>query len=339
VQHPARRVAACLVVVVTVSLAGALSSTALTLRLTPPSLTITPNIGLTNGQQITINGAGFAPSETSLVALECLRAATSTTDCSASSVPLSVNGAGQFSSTFTVTTGAVGTGTCGTSITDAACEIAIASSGTNSIVAFASLAFASGPGVTVTPSTNLRNGETVTITGADFTPGDIVYALECLTMNISEAACQTGTATAIKVSSSGALASTAFQVVAGNVGNGVCGTTVINYNHCLIEVANIRQSDAGVATIDFALSLAPMATHVTGYAVAGRTVNVAVLGKNFTADPTVVGPPGTVATLVSDTPTRLVLRVRETAKVRRGMYRFTITFPGGGTTSIAYNVR
>ena len=36
-----------------------------------PTITVTPNTGLTNGQQVTITGSGFSPSEPSLVAVEC----------------------------------------------------------------------------------------------------------------------------------------------------------------------------------------------------------------------------------------------------------------------------
>jgi hypothetical protein len=331
--------AVLLVVAAVISLVGIRSSSAVSLTFDPPAITISPSIGLITNQQVTIHGTGFAPGQASLEALECTQTATSTAGCSALSVPLSVTTAGQFTSTFTVTTGVIGNGTCGTTSTDAACQIFILSTASNSIVSFASIAFASGPGVALTPSTNLRNGESVTITGADFTPGDTVYALECLTKDTSEATCQTGTATPIKVSSSGTLPPTAFQVVTGSVGNGMCGTSPTNYARCLIEVANIKQGDADGATLDFSISLAPTATHVSGYAVSGRTVNVAVLGKNFSAGPMVVGPNGTEVTVVSDTTTRLVLKVKETGSVKKGTYRLTVEFANGSKTSIAYNVR
>ncbi|MCU1362667.1 MAG: hypothetical protein JWM55_495 [Acidimicrobiaceae bacterium] len=330
-------------VVTTVSLAGSLGSSAWSLSSATPSITITPSIGLSNNQQITIDGTGFAPSQTSLVALECDRTATSPAGCSATSVPLSVNPVGQFTSTLTVTTGAIGNGTCGTTTTDAACEIAVASTSTNSFVTLASIAFASGPGVALAPSTNLHNGETVTITGVDFTPGDKVYALECLTGVASEAACDTGTATPITVSATGTLPSTSFKVVTGTVGNGTCGTNVSNYNRCLIEVAAITHGDAGYATLDFSapattVSLAPTATHVAGYAVPGRSADVAVQGKNFSAGPKVVARPGTVVSVLSHTSTRIVLKISEAPSVKRGTYRLTIDFANGAATSFTYRV-
>jgi hypothetical protein len=336
--------AASLVVMATVSLVGTVSSSALSLSLATPSISISPSFGLTNGQQVTISGTGFAPNQTAISALECIWTASSTTGCSTSLEPLTANAAGQITSTFTVTTGAIGNGTCGTTLADANCLISIISSATNTVVAFASLSFNTGPGVGASPSTNLSSGASVSISGAGFPPSVPVYALECLETSTDEAGCATGTATPIKVSSAGTLTTTTFQVIVGAVGKGSCGTNATDYDACMIEIANAKGDEEGVATIDFAapqisVHLAPTATHVSGYAVLGRSVNIAVLGKNFTAGPTIVGPAGTTATVLSHTSSRIVIKVRESTSVKKGTYRLTITFANSKKTSIAYNVK
>lgn len=310
-----------------------------------PSISISPSIGLTNNQEVTITGTGFAPNQASLVALECVETATSIAGCNATALdPITVNASGQLTSSFYVATGPIGNGTCGTSAADATCLISIGSTATNSVVAYASISFATGPGVAVTPSTNLANNASVSITGADFTPGDSVYAVECLETATTEAGCDTGTATPITVSSTGTLPSTSFKVVTGAVGNGTCGTSATNYNSCIIEVANIQGTDKGAVTIDFvapavSASAAPTATRVDGFAIPGRTVDITILGKNFTAGPKIIGHAGTVVSVVSHTASKIVVKVREVASGKRGTYRFTIQFASGKKTSVSYGVK
>src|SRR5271154_2825658 len=204
------------------SLIGTGSASAVSLAV--PSISISPSIGLTNDQEVTITGTGFAPNEASLVALECVETATSLANCGTTPDPISVNATGQVTSTFDVATGPVGIGTCGTLATDATCLISIGSTATNSFVAYASINFATGPGVAVSPSTNLSSGTSVSISGSGFPPGTPVYALECTLTATNEAGCATGTATPIKVNAAGSLAVTSFQVDVGTIGKGSCGT-------------------------------------------------------------------------------------------------------------------
>ncbi|MFY9782782.1 MAG: neocarzinostatin apoprotein domain-containing protein, partial [Acidimicrobiales bacterium] len=289
------------IVFATVSLAGTIGASATTTAV--PSITLSPSIGVTNGQTVTITGTGFSPGA-SLVAVECNATAATVAGCNTSVLdPITVSASGDVSSTFDVATGTVGNGTCGTSAADAKCVISIGTT-SGTLVAFSLFSFASGPGVAVSPSTNLANGQSVTITGSDFTPADDVYAVECLETATSEAGCDTGTATPITVGSTGALPSTSFKVVTGTVGNGSCGTSATNYDGCVIEVANLSGGDAGAATIDFVapsvtVAPAPKATRVDGSAVAGKTVVISVLGRNFTAGPKITGHAGTTVTVLS----------------------------------------
>ncbi len=336
-------IAAVVLALAPLSLVGASSATAVSVAV--PSITISPSIGLTNNQQVTITGTGFSPNEASLVALECVETATSVTGCNTNSLdPITVNASGQLTSTFYVATGPIGNGTCGTSAADATCLISIGSTATNSVVAYASINFATGPGVSVTPSTNLANGASVSITGSDFTPGDSVYAVECLETATSEAGCDTGTATPITVSSTGTLPATSFQVVTGTVGTGSCGTSATNYDDCIIEVANVKGGDEGAVTIDFVapaitVSLAPTATRVDGFAIPGRSVDITILGKNFTAGPKIIGHAGTVVSVLSHTASKIVVKVREVASAKKGTYRLIIQFASGKRTSVSYKVQ
>jgi len=336
-------IAAVILALAPLSLVGASNASAISLAV--PSISISPSVGLTNNQEVTITGTGFQPNQASLVALECNETATTIAGCNTTALdPISVNASGQVSAIFYVATGTIGDGTCGTSATDATCLISIGSTATNSVVAYASINFATGPGVEVSPSTNLANSASVSITGVDFTPGDSVYAVECLETATTEAGCDTGTATPITVSSTGTLPSTSFKVVTGAVGNGTCGTTTTNYNSCIIEVANIQGGDKGAATIDFAapaisVSVAPSATRVDGFAIPGRTVDITILGKNFTAGPKIFGHAGTVVSVLSHTSSKIVVKVREVASAKKGTYRLTIQFASGKKTSVSYSVK
>jgi Neocarzinostatin family len=331
------------IVFATVSLAGTIGASAATSAV--PSITISPSIGLTNNQEVTITGTGFAPNEASLVAVECNATATSVTGCNTSAPdPLTVSATGGFTSTFYVLTGTVGNGSCGTSAANAACVISIGSATTGALVAYSLFSFATGPGVAVSPSTNLANGQSVTITGSDFTPGDSVYAVECLETATSEAGCDTGTATPITVNSTGTLPSTSFSVVTGTVGTGTCGTSATNYDDCIIEVANIKGTDAGVASIDFVapsitVAPAPKATRVDGFALVGRTVVISILGRDFTAGPKIIGHAGTAVTVLGHTSSRITVRVRVVASAKKGTYNFIIQFASGKRTSVHYSVK
>ncbi|HVA70147.1 MAG TPA: neocarzinostatin apoprotein domain-containing protein [Acidimicrobiales bacterium] len=239
-----------------------------------PTITITPNTGLANLQSVTVTGSGFTPNQGlgTMAAVECIATATSEAGCDIADYALVTSDAsGNMTFTFTVRTGTIGNGTCGTSATDATCLISVGTlSGTT--LAANTITFASGssttttiptttttvassktPSVSVSQTTGLTNGASVSITGADFTPGDSVYAVECLATATGAAGCDTATATPITVNADGTLPATTFKVVTGTVGTGTCGTTSSDLSGCVIEVANPSGADAGATLITFAL--------------------------------------------------------------------------------------
>ncbi|MDE3065260.1 MAG: hypothetical protein KGJ36_06290, partial [Acidobacteriota bacterium] len=102
--------------VVLLALAGGSAvGTAVAGAKTKPHLVVTPVSGLKNGSKVRVSGTGFTPKDTVYV-VECLANATGSTGCNiAGAVPVTISAKGVLPVTkFTVTTGTVGNGTCGT---------------------------------------------------------------------------------------------------------------------------------------------------------------------------------------------------------------------------------
>jgi hypothetical protein len=307
-----------------------------------PSITLSPDIGLLNGQVVSLTGSGFTPGA-SFVAVECNGQATGVAGCDTSAIdPITVTSSGTFTTSFEVSTGTIGNGTCGISATDTLCFVTIGTT-SGALVADASIGFTGGPGVSLTPSTGLSKGESVTVAGSGFTPGDSVFAVECLETATTSAGCDTSTAVPMTVSSQGTLPSTYFQVVTGKIGTGSCGTSVANYADCIVEIANAGGTDRGVATIDFvapavAASSAPVATHVSESAVIGRSVAAVVTGKNFTAVSKVTGGAGSTVRVTSVAKTALHVKITESAHAKAGTSTLVIVFKNGKTARVHYTV-
>lgn len=330
-----------------------------------PAITITPNTGLTALQSVQVTGTGFAPNLGfgSTAAVECLATATSSAGCDTTDYALVTSDAsGNVSFPFTVHTGTIGNGTCGTTASDATCIISIATVATSTVLATGTITFASGGTTTTTttttpttttttpskvvnvsPSTSLANGASVTVTGSGFTPADSVFAVECLATATGAAGCDTASATPITVGADGTLPTTTFKVVAGTVGTGTCGTTSSNLSNCIIEVANPTATDVGFAPITFksppVTTLAPKATKVSGKAIPGKTVTITISGKNFTAKPKIKGHAGSTFTVTKTTATKLTVKVKEAATGKKGTYTLTIRFASGKSTSVKYTVK
>jgi hypothetical protein len=82
---------------------------------------------------------------------------------------------------------------------------------------------------------------------------------------------------------------------------------------------------------------APLATSVRGHAVAGRTVVLTIAGAGFYGRPLVTSHAGTVAQVVRDTGTSLVLRVTVQRKSRNGIFTFTVMLANGTWCKVRYN--
>jgi hypothetical protein len=195
----------------------------------------------------------------------------------------------------------------------------------------------------LTPSTGLSNTQSVTVAGSGFTPGDNVFAVECLETATTAAGCDASTAVPMTVSPQGQLPSTYFKVVTGKIGTGSCGTSVANYADCIVEIANASGTDRGVATIDFIApavraSSAPVATRVSGPAVIGRSVAAVVIGKNFTAVSRVTGGAGSTVRVTSVARTALHVKITESAHAKAGTSTLVIVFKSGKSARVHYTV-
>ncbi len=124
-----------------------------------------------------------------------------------------------------------------------------------------------GPAITVTPSADLTNNQTVQVTGSGFTPGDQVYVIECFATATNQSGCDTAGAVPATIDSSGNLPTTSFVVITGQIGStgngGTCGTSASDLSNCAIAVANITGADRGVALISFAMPTTTTSTTTT----------------------------------------------------------------------------
>ena len=93
------------------------------------------------------------------------------------------------------------------------------------------------------------------------------------------------------------------------------------------------------ATTTTTVPSGPAATVVRGYAVAGRTVTLAIDGSGFSGRPRVTSHAGTTALVVRDTGNVLVVRVSVKPHSRNGVFTFTITLANGTSCQVRYNQR
>jgi hypothetical protein len=120
------------------------------------------------------------------------------------------------------------------------------------LVDIADASAAAKPHIVVTPSTNLRNNEKVSIAGNGFKAGDTVFVVECLVKAKGEAGCLVnGIPAAITITKTGLLPRHTFTVTEGKIGNGLCGTTKANLKNCAVSVGNATGGDSAVAPIAF----------------------------------------------------------------------------------------
>lgn len=114
---------------------------------------------------------------------------------------------------------------------------------------------ASGPKLAVTPSTNLKNGSTVKVSGTGFKAKDVVYITECLAKATGENGCRVDLSTiqSVTITSKGVLPATKFKLYTGKIGNGTCGTTKANLKKCAVSVGTATGTDSATFVVTFAL--------------------------------------------------------------------------------------
>jgi hypothetical protein len=83
----------------------------------------------------------------------------------------------------------------------------------------------------------------------------------------------------------------------------------------------------------------PRATRVDGYAIIGRTVDITILGRDFTAGPKIIGHAGTVVTVLGHSASKIIVRVRVVAGAKKGTHTLIIQFANGKRTSVHYSIK
>ncbi len=133
----------------------------------------------------------------------------------------------------------------------------------------AATASAAGPTIQLTPSTNLQNGSSVSVSGSGFQANETLYALECINLGTStnQTDCDTSTVSIATTSATGTF-TTSVTVVAGTVSStaspSTCGTSSTDLTNCAIVVStNPPSADAALAPITFALPATTTTTTTT----------------------------------------------------------------------------
>jgi len=233
-----------------------------------PALTVTPNVGLTDGGSVTVSGTGYDADDGQIVyVLECSGTA-GESDCDISNLATAtVGGDGTFSTAFTTHTGTFGDGGCvvgGTECTIAASDI--------SQVAYATASISFGPNITATPSSALNDGDSVTVDGSGFPATDSLSVLECSgTGGASD--CDTANIVPATTDGGGAF-STTFTVHTGTIGSGTCDSTASN---CFLVASD--GTNTATAPITFAPTGAYLTITPNSNLKNGQTVQIS--GANF----------------------------------------------------------
>ena len=152
----------------------------------PPTITVTPDHDLVDGQPVLVEGAGFPPYDVAI--LQCRPGSTTLSDvianCELKSSRLP-DASGSFSLYQPVERAIQpmsGPGPVDCTSAPGACTLAVAYNFMQSVVEVP-LTFADPdepvPTITVTPSTGLDDGDVVAISGAGFTPGAEVTVAQC----------------------------------------------------------------------------------------------------------------------------------------------------------------
>jgi hypothetical protein len=219
-------------------------------------IAVSPPTGLRAGAVLRIAGSGYVPQQPVLIA-ECVVGATRVTQCDrASARTVVADKAGVLPTTFlSVSTGEIGPRTCGTTASNlSGCELHVSSGAFSDakVVPLTFIRVVPDLRFSVTPSTKLRNGDVVILSGAGFTPNDHVHYAECLVGAITKSRCNLSTFNLAITSSTDVFPSTKLTIVAGAAGPGSCGTSARDQNACEIDVANPSLGDAAKVPITFA---------------------------------------------------------------------------------------
>jgi hypothetical protein len=249
---------------------------------TGPTVVLSPSTGVNDGDSLTVTGSGFPASQPTVYIVQC-HALTGQTACNIGGLVLSsTDASGAFTAHITVHTGTIGDGSCNAGDT---CYVGASTSTTPDSTNYATGSFTfagppAGPTVTVTPSTGVKNNQTVTVTGSNFKANQpTVYLIEC-SGTTGQDACDVGTLNATSSTDGSGAFTGHIKVHSGAVGNGVCkaGKT------CYIAAATATDQSPGtygIGTFTFAASTTVATTTTAKYSAHKHSIGgkVTALGR------------------------------------------------------------
>lgn len=252
-----------------------------------PTITLNPNTGLSTTaltDPVTVTGTGFVPGST-LYILECddnLPTAESNCDIGvALGTAFTVPSSGNFTQSFYLVPDDTSAGAgCATSAATMTCEVVVSDNPqttddyAESPVTFSADATTttSAPVTTTTmtpvttttvsqhfdllsvsPNSNLVNGQQVVVRGTGWPANQTYYMVECLRSSLGEGGCSVSELVQVLSDSAGNIPPTTFTVYTGSVGGSDCGSTLGTLDNCDISVTSPTPGSAsGEADIAFA---------------------------------------------------------------------------------------
>jgi hypothetical protein len=160
--------------------------------------TVTPDTDLLNFQSVTVSGSGFSP-DAGVQIVQCTSDATSYSDCTQGSDFAPTSATGTFSKPVVVRRVLhLEGGDVDCADAPGRCSLVSTSFGATTLAAKSPLNFDASqppplpPSITVTPHTDLVQGQSVTVTGEHFAPSSFVALTECLTATQYQSFCSFG---------------------------------------------------------------------------------------------------------------------------------------------------
>jgi len=145
------------------------------------------------------------------------------------------------------------------------------------------------------------------------------------------------------------LGAVTYTQVTGSAHLSVSSTGLVTTSGALtpgsyVASGTISDTTGDTGTFTFTLKastplIPPIATSISGYAVAGKTVSLTIRGTGFYGRPFVSSHTGTTAVVTRDTGKILVVRVTVAPRSRNGVFTFTIRSANGESCKIRYNQR
>jgi Neocarzinostatin family len=244
-----------------------------------PVVSVSPSSELTgtaaSPQTVTVTGTGFAP-DVNADLVECnpgvatASAATAASYCdatNAASATVAPDGTIP-AAALEVHGGTVGNGTCTAGPSGSTCVVVASATSTDTppvtTSAVTAVTFAStGPLMAVTPSTNLKNRQTVKVSGSGFGKSQTLVILECTPAAATststaqaEADCDVADASLThQTDGSGAFSNLAFTVKTGALANSKCDAS----HSCVLFAATLDNTNAATAHSDVPLTFAKVA--------------------------------------------------------------------------------